>query len=99
MTSADSQSSDNWFTIIKLNISSSNCPGNDCCVLTLNLSSFRNKKSQDTKENISLNSTQYLNVRNRAALSIDDILENETEALQFRPKLRSTMVFQCINNG
>lgn len=35
------------------------------------------------RENISLYSTQRLKTKNRAALSIDDILKDETEALKF----------------
>lgn len=50
MTIADCQSSDNWFTITELEVSSSNCQGSDYCVIALNLSSFGNRKSQDTKE-------------------------------------------------
>lgn len=35
------------------------------------------------RENISLYSTQRLKTKNRPALSIDDILKDETEALKF----------------
>lgn len=71
MTIGDSQSTAKWFTIIKLNISTTNCPGNDSCVLSLNLRSFGNRKYQSSKENSSLHSTQHLDVRNRAARFTD----------------------------
>lgn len=49
MTTADTQSSDNWFTTTKLKVSLSNCLGTDDYAIALNRNSFGNRKSQDTK--------------------------------------------------